>query len=269
MEQNLVPSLIAYCQHCFADTYLPSHDTSHHLRTWKFARMLVSTFSATREYTRQKLDNFAFACLLHDTGMSVTIDPEHGPAGRKLAEQFISAHNLSTEYFNEALDAIAFHDDKDYRDAGNNDSPDPQSVIRILSLADDMDALGYIGVFRYYEIYVLRGFTTDNLAKAVLGNLEKRFSRMERLLADFPEWLDTLREKFNVIHGFFTRLAGTGLTEISEECSSGPRQVLCIFDRQIRIPHYSPEEYREKIDYSGMGDYAMAFFKNFYLELES
>ena len=36
----------------------------------------------------------------------------------------------------------------------------PNELLTILSVADDLDAFGFSGIFRYSEIYLIRGYQT-------------------------------------------------------------------------------------------------------------
>src|SRR4030042_6118768 len=68
------------------------------------------------------------------------------------------------------------HDDKLYAEQmqGSN-------TCTILAVADDLDAYGAIGVYRYYEIYLLRGMRQEEIPSNAIDNIEKRFSFMEKV----------------------------------------------------------------------------------------
>jgi hypothetical protein len=266
VEQTLVPSLVNYCLDCFSEIYLPSHDVMHHIRTWSFAKNLASSIELS--YDKQTIENLAMACLLHDTGMSVTLDKEHGPAGENIAEQYISRQGLNRTCFSEALAAIRYHDNKEYQDIGKDETLKPKSILQLLSLADDLDALGTVGVFRYYEIYLLRGMNPSAIPGRVMENLDKRYPRLKRLLDHLPGWTEELKDRYNKIYRFYLDLDKAYISSPVNSENGGPIEVIRIFDHRIREPRLSLMESKGNIMKHPMGSYARQFFTGFFLELD-
>ncbi len=183
-EEKLLPELYNYCKNLFAGHHIPSHDHNHHLRVWRYAReVILSLTPGTLELTEEDIGQLMLAVFFHDTGLTVTLDENHGLESAKICREYLS---LNKEFFSfrplEAIRAIELHDKKDiWSSAGSVKIPD---IPIIVSLCDDLDAYGPVGVLRYAEIYLLRGVSFGDLPGRVLSNLDHRF----RLLSG-QEWL--------------------------------------------------------------------------------
>jgi len=207
-EQKWLGRTYAYCRACFGAVSLPSHDEHHHLRTWHHARALIAMAQPHLfPLTGDEIKALLLACLLHDTGMSETLSPAHGAASRHLAERFFNTLPDPPPLREEILTAIEKHDDKAYREKISTDSPGGR-ILTLLAVADDLDAFGYTGVCRYYEIYSLRLIPVAAMANKVVENLEKRFGNMQPLLSLSPELLQHHRQRYRITRGFFEDLAG-------------------------------------------------------------
>ncbi len=207
-EQEWLGRAYAYCRECFRDITLPSHDERHHLRTWYHARELLTAAQPRLSPPGgDGIKALLLACLLHDTGMSETLSPAHGAASRRLAERFFSTLPEAPPLQEEILTAIEKHDDKTYRQKISGDTPAGR-IFTLLAVADDLDAFGYTGVCRYYEIYSLRHIPVTAMAGKVQDNLEKRFGNMQPLLSSSPALLQHHRQRYLITRNFFEDLAG-------------------------------------------------------------
>ena len=56
-------------------------------------------------------------------------------------------------------------------------------ILKILSVADDLDAFGSTGISRYIEIYQARGIPKESIGYAILENAAFRFENF-KLFAD-------------------------------------------------------------------------------------
>ncbi|MBN1952862.1 MAG: HD domain-containing protein [Bacteroidales bacterium] len=155
----------------YADQWIPSHDFGHHYRVWKNACRLVDYQPGMGQFFYEEL---LIACLFHDIGMLYDPTEKHGYRSRILCEQFLKTRRDQLS-FNPArlLEAIEYHDDKDYSTRIENNP-----VYQILCIADDIDAFGALGLYRYLEIYLLRGHTPDNLPALISGNAAGRFKKI-------------------------------------------------------------------------------------------
>ena len=183
----------------FKAVQLESHGLDHHRRVWNYAREL------TGQEAQQAGDEFntklLIACYLHDIGMSVDAGEKHGQWSRKLCEEFLSGIHQVKENFSDLLDAIEYHDNKNYsEDTGVN------SLLLYLSVADDLDAFGYTGVFRYLEIYLRRGIKPSEIGSLVIKNARSRFTNFENHFGKYPRLLEKHRSRFKIVIDFFSNL---------------------------------------------------------------
>lgn len=184
----------------WGETQLFSHDIVHHRRVWQYAKELLKEISFTGDYISKKLPfELLIACYLHDLGMSVDPVVRHGIHSRELCKSFLDRNNLSKSDFNDVLEAVEHHDDKEYKtqEANKND------VLKILAIADDLDAFGYIGIYRYLEIYITRGIRPENIGHTIRKNAVKRFHNFEQKFGNFPELIERHRKRFLILDNFF------------------------------------------------------------------
>ncbi len=223
-----------YCRSCFAGLYLPSHDETHHLRVWHYARQLIPLLPAKGIlFNAAEVEGVLLASLLHDTGMAETFSPAHGAAGRRLAERFFSSCPVPPHLTEEILDAIEKHDDKAYREQATPATPGGR-ILLLLSVADDLDAFGYTGVFRYYEIYSLRGISVAQDSEKILRNLDHRFEHMLPYLPEEEGLLNRHRQRYRITRAFFEDLGGRRQEEAL--------QVLRFLDEKVLQPRHRPED---------------------------
>jgi hypothetical protein len=178
---------------------LPSHGISHHRRVWSHAKDLLllplyhdESFSINLPY------KLIVASYLHDIGMSVDQGPRHGIHSRDLCMEFFSKNNLRPEDFVGVPEAIQDHDRKEYPDPGS-DNP----VLTILSIADDLDAFGFTGIYRYTEIYINRGIGLKVIGDRIRENAGIRFSNFKKTRGITGEFLLKHKERFNILDNFF------------------------------------------------------------------
>jgi HD superfamily phosphodiesterase len=172
-----------YIASLFSSIGLPSHDHLHHLRVWSFAKQLVS--SAAKKYEIDTSINYIealfFACLFHDTGMIKTISEDHGSASIEFAQDFLrnqsGYNNLFTE---EAMRAIALHDDKTYYNIRKSPVP---GIYEFLTIADDLDAFGALGLMRYLEIYIRRSIDIKDIKQKINQNIKSRYDFLVSFLS--------------------------------------------------------------------------------------
>jgi len=181
-------------------TLLYSHDIDHHRRVWQYAKELLEEISSeiidtTPEFPRKLL----IACYLHDLGMTVDSEVRHGIHSRELCRSFLLKNNLSESNYNDVLDAIEHHDDKEYKKNWFNNN----EVLKFLTVADDLDAFGYIGIYRYLEIYIARGIQPAIIGHEIRKNALKRFHNFELNFGTYPELIERHRKRFLILDEFF------------------------------------------------------------------
>ncbi len=142
--------------------------------------------------------------MLHDTGMSITLSARHGHESRRLAEHFFEETG-PPPLRGAILEAIERHDEKDYRHRIDTSTPTGR-ILMPLAIADDLDAFGHTGIFRYFEIYALRRLPPDTMAPRIVDNLDKRFANMRPALEKVPALLRHHEERYHITRDFFRRM---------------------------------------------------------------
>jgi HD superfamily phosphodiesterase len=183
----------------FPGTKLESHGLDHHRRVWTYAKELL-LYPGTETSTQNDLlpHKSLLAAYLHDIGMAVDSGPKHGIHSRNLCEKFLKSCKLHLLDHTDLLDAIEKHDDKDYR-TQQADNP----VLQILSVADDLDALGFTGIYRYIEIYLMRDIRYEEIGDLISKNVTVRFKNIEKVFGDQSDFMHRHQTRYEVISGFF------------------------------------------------------------------
>jgi HD superfamily phosphodiesterase len=228
-ENKLKQILEEFFVSVYDENSLPSHGLSHHRRVWNNARQLIAVPS--RQDLTALIDphELIIACYLHDIGMSEDPGTGHGLKSRKICETFLQKNNIRQEQYPTLLRTIEHHDRKDYK---TNQAPPP--LLTLLSVADDLDAFGYIGIYRYSEIYLARGIETSELAEKVISNAQGRYSYF---LQEFGEdehlkQLQTIR--FKVLLSFFGKLRDlSARPEFRNSCNEGYCTILLIIKNML------------------------------------
>jgi hypothetical protein len=178
---------------------LPSHDLSHHRRVWKNAQTIMQElqragYSFTPDFQLQSL----IACMTHDTGMAVDTGENHGRESKEICLQFLNENNIPHHLHTDILFAVENHDDKSYTET----SP-PDSLFTVLSVADDMDAFGYTGIYRYIEIYLARNKPENELAGLIVSNATTRLRHLMHVYDFLPEFCKSQKKRFKILADCF------------------------------------------------------------------
>ncbi len=181
----------------YPENNLVSHGLDHHRRVWGYAKELIACCSG-EIYGADFLQKLILTCYLHDIGMSVDPGVRHGLQSRILCEKFMEQNNLIPSEFKDVLDAIENHDDKEYKKFSEN-----SLLLKLLSVADDLDAFGYTGIYRYSEIYILRRIDLRLLGEEVRRNLKFRFENFNRIFGNYPEIIHKHESRFIETDNFF------------------------------------------------------------------
>ena len=202
-EEKWQNKLYSFCQEIFSQVKIPSHDHTHHLRVWEISKEILLALNSNYEFNQDFTDACIIASFFHDTGLSKTLDENHGKESRKICQNYFEENNIPKPHrFEEILTAIEKHDDKNYK----NEQTDPGSLLSIICTADDIDAFGNIGVVRYTEIYLLRGISLTELPDLVIKNLDNRFLNIEKTYQNFPELIKKIKKRYLVTKTFFNHL---------------------------------------------------------------
>ncbi len=132
--------------------------------------------------------------------MSVEPGLRHGKYSKDRCIRFLSKHYLKEKDFKDLLEAIENHDIKEYTSLGNQ-----TDLITILSVADDLDAFGFTGIFRYSEIYLTREIALDKIGYFIKENAGRRFENLFKIYGSFDEFVKKHEKRYTMLDDFFTR----------------------------------------------------------------
>jgi HD superfamily phosphodiesterase len=179
---------------------LSSHGIDHHRRVWNNAKELLSVkFDLDSELQLQFSLKLIIACYLHDIGMSVDSGIRHGKHSRKLCLDFLFKNNLPVGEYEDLLETIEGHDRKEY--PANSKVND---LLTILSVADDLDAFGFSGIYRYSEIYLMRGIKPELIGERIIENAAKRFDHFKKNFGFNNSLIQKHMNRFDILIRFFS-----------------------------------------------------------------
>ena len=204
VEQKWLAPLIDYNTSLFKKHPLPSHDYTHHQRVWNFSRQILQhledQLGAPNLNFTEKL---IIAVFFHDLGMVYNPGPKHGKASRILCESYLEEKHLPLLANNpDLLNAIEQHDNKNYQLKEQKEL----RLLPVLSLADDMDAYGTIGFFRYFEIYRIRKIPFHLIPIKALPNLHQRFQLFENSYPWPDHFIKTHQKRYLLTCNLFNQL---------------------------------------------------------------
>lgn len=208
VEARWLQELYQYVKDLFHEHPLPSHDHTHHFRVWEFSKEIVRHLSFEGfQFTREEVTGLIIAVFFHDAGMIRTLDERHGQAGMEMCMEYFRVRPpLPKELFQIVLLAILKHDDKDYKNKWIlPGSTDQKSLTHILSISDDLDALGYTGIYRYLEIYHLRRIPLNEIPFRAYHNLSRRYKYFMYTMSNLPGLISRHQDRFEVCSRFFEK----------------------------------------------------------------
>ena len=262
-EKKWLSRLYEFIKSGFATCWLPSHDETHCLRTWIFAKNLfyaIDHLNIPISYT--DIENALIAIFFHDLGMAESLHTEHGQISKKHCERYFRKNSgLKPKGLNDILNAIEVHDDKSYNSAQNDISP--TSVKSILPVADDLDALGYAGIFRYWEIYTLRKIPENEISQKVLANLESRYSNFLVRFSFLDSLLTEQQNRYKIIKDFYTEISKTLIKSDKASNSQKTQTILEYFYKIVRKDGQNPDEIFSIINPGCKDKVINNFFRNF------
>ncbi len=211
-EARWLGHLYRHCGELFSTVFLPSHDQFHHRRVWDNGKSLLMRLEdGGLEVPITMPERLLIAAFFHDTGLVHTPGERHGRESRRLCEEyFLGDRNPegkpSAESMEEILFVIEHHDDKS-PGAPVREEPCMPDLLDLLSASDDLDAFGRMGIYRYAEIYLLRGIEADQLPQEVTANVQARFLNFSRKFAFMGDFVSLQQERFSQVYEFYIRLA--------------------------------------------------------------
>ena len=227
-ERTWLSELYEYNRKKFLSTDLPSHDHNHHLRVWYFVKELLTELENAGNVIPSAIpEKMIFASFFHDIGLTETLNEEHGKVSRRICLDFIKQNNISfSGGDDDLLDSIEHHDDKSYKLSITKNSG-PLELYTMLTVCDDLDAFGAIGVFRYLEIYLLRNISFENLPGKVLQNITSRFDNFSMIYSFLKKFTIRHTGRYEYTRNFYEDLSEclNNLTE-SNDIDTGPVEAI-------------------------------------------
>ena len=262
-EDQLRQILEEYFVTVYDTEFLSSHGLDHHRRVWFNARELLTSLDENH-ISPEALNpcELIVACYLHDIGMAVDHGIKHGRLSREICIRFLSYYHLNESEFSQALSAIEFHDDKEYRTKSAG-----YDLLKILSVADDLDAFGLTGVFRYAEIYLARGINPAELGRRVIDNARIRFENFTASFAFSEKLIQKHNRRYNDLLTFFNKFNEEAESYLfGGENPAGYCGVIDIFISMIHEKKSLKEILNRKEQFAG-DDVMNTFFNRLSMEL--
>jgi HD superfamily phosphodiesterase len=198
-EEQFKQILEEYFISVYNERSVPSHGIDHHRRVWKYSKELLKVLPIKKKQLPKLTTELIIASYLHDIGMSVDPGLKHGKYSKDLCARFLALNNLPLNDFNGVLEAIENHDNKEYIDVAEND------ILTVLSIADDLDAFGFIGIYRYLEIYLIREIKLNDLGLLIQTNAAKRFGNFVNTIGKAKKFVEKHKQRYLILDNFFNK----------------------------------------------------------------
>lgn len=262
VEEKWLQTLFTHCKEIFSQTCLPSHDETHHYRVWLFAKQLIRELGqANYTFDANQVEKIILAIFFHDTGLSVQPGAEHGKFSRTFAEDFFDRSSQKPiDDLDEVLTVIEKHDDKEYADTFAEQPVSPDGLFPVVNASDDLDAFGITGIYRYAEIYLLRGIQGKDLAIQVLDNSANRFQHFFNTYGFLKRFAEQQRIRFQILQKFYHDLVLQHKTgNVSQ--STGPSAVIHQIEQCILKKKLPLEQVCKEVENGSNDPYVLDFFR--------
>jgi len=175
------------------------------MRVWNIGKTILRelfTFNSKCDYPL--VEGVLIATFFHDLGMIHSTREDHGKLGSDLCLSWFSKGDIALpERFREILRAIELHDQKNVQIYASFSRGTPPEILGILSVADDLEALGTIGIYRYAEIYLERDISLEELGDKILKNVKNRFENLSASCKLCPSIIEKYRREYEELCLFF------------------------------------------------------------------
>jgi hypothetical protein len=199
MEKSLEQKIESFFLSVYPANHLVSHGLEHHRRVWEYAKEIIADSGKSHLKTDSLfLTRIMIACYFHDIGMAEDHGVNHGISGIKKCEEFLRWNKMTISEFKDTLEAIGYHDDKEY-----NTTSSRNRILTILSIADDLDAFGFRGIYRYSDIYLRRGVKPAELGLFIRKNSAGRYANFVRNGELSASFLKKHSDRFKILDSFF------------------------------------------------------------------
>jgi HD superfamily phosphodiesterase len=198
-EKQYKQILEEYFISVYSERSLSSHGIEHHRRVWKYSAELLKVIPLKKKLYPKLTTDLLIASYLHDIGMSVDPGLKHGKYSKDLCARFLALNNLSINDYMGVLEAIENHDNKEYINVNKND------LLTLLSVADDLDAFGFTGIYRYAEIYLIRETDLKELGLLINKNAGKRFENFVKTVGKSKKLIEKHIQRYQILDNFFNK----------------------------------------------------------------
>jgi len=258
-EKKWLPELYEFTRGLFKNVHLPSHDHTHHYRVWKYTGGLLQKIHQNgRPVTETEAEILLIASLFHDTGMTIDPGPQHGKISKAICNQFFLEKETPPCCLDKISNIIELHDDKRYEKKQIIDNS-TKFLLNVLNGGDDLDAFGYIGIYRYTEIYLTRKIPIRYIPEKVIDNLDKRFENIMLHFGMLSNHASFYRKEYLVTRKFFEQ-AIHDFTGVS--LSTGSYQnILETIQKYIVDKKYTPERLNKELQHLDLPVQTKIFFQ--------
>jgi len=260
-----------HAEDLFSSTFLPSHDHTHHRRVWNICRNLLGEIAILNHQMDQSLvEGVLIAAYFHDLGMVRSTREDHGVLGREICEAYFKKNKTAPPArFDEVLVAIEKHDIKEEKIYSGIQPDVPPGILDILSISDDLEAMGIIGIYRYIEIYIKRDINLRNLGIRVLGNATARFKNISESCNNCPILIREYQQHYSVLVSFFDNYNQQLLMEPKAEDVFYGHMGVVNYIRTLSVEgHTGPENFLRKIGINNAGSIVTNYFTALNNELD-
>jgi hypothetical protein len=261
--------LYDYVEAEFSNTWLPSHDHTHHLRVWTFAKDLVRTlYRHGCPVRKAKLEQLIIAIFFHDTGLTRTLEASHGKESREICRKFMDRFSsLSADDVENILKAVEKHDDKSYPESPRSGRDMPDDILTLLAVSDDLDAFGATGVFRYLEIYLRRNIQLRSMPVKIIENLEKRFAYLLQNYGDLKSFVKVHQKRYHYTVDFYRELAKQFDSASGRLAETGPVKVVNLLVEKVLREKVHLTEIASHYENLALDEYGLRYFRQLQSEL--
>jgi hypothetical protein len=245
VENEWLDLLYKQVKSIFKNYPIPSHSEHHHLRVWNYAVKLVEElYKKGTVIESTDLENLIIAVFFHDTGLIQTRGRDHGKSGVGICKKWLEENSLISQVDSQKIFyAIEHHDNKVYLSKTPLSSEGKINLLGILGICDDLDAFGYCGIYRYTEIYLLRGTALEELGQQVISNVCVRFGNFLHQCIQFPDIIKIHTLRYGITEQFFKDYnAQLRKDPFGRTITSGPFFIVRFIYRQLLNLNYSVDK---------------------------
>jgi hypothetical protein len=182
--------------------------------------------------------------------------------GREICEAYFQENVLKPPpRFDEILIAIEQHDIKEGKTSVGFPPDRSPGILDIVTVADDLEALGIIGIYRYIEIYLKRKTDLNDLGMRILRNASARYRNIEESCSNYPPLISEYRPQYAELVSFFDNYNQQLMVE---------QQARKVFHGHLGVANYirtlsvegetGPEDYLKKTGTSNAGTIVTEYF---------